>query len=202
MFTCKLKHGNDICPQGGQWMLNLVDFYGGTLLIFALAMFEVVVVFWLYGIENFCWDLEYMTGRKASLYWRLCWTIVSPLFMIFIFAYSMAYFVAPQYGRRNYPSALTAVGWSIFGFGFAMFPVLALAALWLARLARPPSSSSWWQTVKEACTPSSKWGPEDAEQRARWFEFKTMALERRMKMAERAGHSMLKQKLYIICGWY
>lgn len=30
-------------------MLNLVDYFGGTMLIFALAMFEMVALFWIYG---------------------------------------------------------------------------------------------------------------------------------------------------------
>ena len=34
---------------GGQWMLNLVDYFGGTLLIFALALFELGAIFWVYG---------------------------------------------------------------------------------------------------------------------------------------------------------
>lgn len=30
-------------------MLNLVDYFGGTMLIFALAQFEMVAIFWIYG---------------------------------------------------------------------------------------------------------------------------------------------------------
>lgn len=30
-------------------MLNMVDYFGGTLLIFALAMFELAGIFWIYG---------------------------------------------------------------------------------------------------------------------------------------------------------
>jgi solute carrier family 6 (neurotransmitter transporter, glycine) member 5/9 len=34
---------------GGQWVLTLVDHFGGTFLIFALAIVEIVVIFWIYG---------------------------------------------------------------------------------------------------------------------------------------------------------
>lgn len=177
-------------------MLNLVDFYGGTLLIFALAMFEMAAVFWIYGIENFCWDLEYMTGRKASLYWRICWCIVTPVFMIFIFVYSMATFTPLQYSGWDYPDTYTALGWAIFGVGFAMFPVMAVVALVRTR------KTTVWSTVVAACVPSETWGPEDRDHYVRWKLFKATALERRMKQALEGGHGVWKQKLYILLGWY
>lgn len=34
---------------GGQWILNLIDHFGGTLLIFALAMLELTAIFYIYG---------------------------------------------------------------------------------------------------------------------------------------------------------
>ena len=43
--------------QGGQWMLTLVDHFGGTFLVFALAIVEIIAIFWIYGLENICNDL-------------------------------------------------------------------------------------------------------------------------------------------------
>lgn len=33
----------------GQWFVNLIDHFGGTLLIFGLCIFELIGVFWIYG---------------------------------------------------------------------------------------------------------------------------------------------------------
>lgn len=177
-------------------MLTLIDFFGGTLLIFSLAMFEMIAVFWIYGIENFCLDIEYMTGRKSSLYWRICWTIVTPLFMIFIFIYSMAAFVPLKYSGWSYPDGLMALGWAIYGLGFALFPVLFVAALMRYR------RTTMWQTLCAACTPTESWGPEDQEHRERWREFKAVAIEKRKRQAKEAGHSRLRQTVWIVLGWY
>lgn len=38
-----------IAQKGGQWMLNLIDHFGGTLIVFPLAIVEVAAVFWVYG---------------------------------------------------------------------------------------------------------------------------------------------------------
>lgn len=35
--------------QEGQWLLNLVDYFGATFLIFALAIIQNIGVFWIYG---------------------------------------------------------------------------------------------------------------------------------------------------------
>jgi hypothetical protein len=38
--------------QGGQHLLKLVDFYGGGVMIFLLAVLEVVAISWIYGTNN------------------------------------------------------------------------------------------------------------------------------------------------------
>lgn len=35
--------------QGGQYVLELVDYFGGTFLILFCAIVEVITVFWIYG---------------------------------------------------------------------------------------------------------------------------------------------------------
>lgn len=48
---------------------------------------EVAAVQWVYGINNFCRDIEFMLKRKTGLYWKFCWTILIPAMLAFIFAY-------------------------------------------------------------------------------------------------------------------
>jgi hypothetical protein len=38
--------------QGGQHVLSLVDFFGGSFIIFALTTLEVFAVGWIYGKKN------------------------------------------------------------------------------------------------------------------------------------------------------
>lgn len=35
--------------KGGQYILDLVDYFGGTFVIFLFAILEVIVVNWFYG---------------------------------------------------------------------------------------------------------------------------------------------------------
>ncbi|XP_036319929.1 sodium-dependent nutrient amino acid transporter 1 isoform X2 [Rhagoletis pomonella] len=90
---------------GGQWILNLVDFYGGTFVIFGLAILETISISWIYGINNFCDDVEFMTKKQVSLYWRSCWGFFTPLLMIIIFVYSMLSIEPLTYSGKPYPDA-------------------------------------------------------------------------------------------------
>lgn len=84
-------------------MLNLVDHFGGTFLIFVLAIGELVGIMWIYGLENLCNDVEFMIQRRPGWYWRVCWLVITPLFMIFVFIYSMATLKPLEYAGKLYP---------------------------------------------------------------------------------------------------
>lgn len=49
--------------QGGQWMLNLVDHFGGTLLIFTLGILELMGILWFYGIAI---DIKCITATQYN----------------------------------------------------------------------------------------------------------------------------------------
>lgn len=86
-------------------MLNLVDYFGGTFLIFVLAIIELVGIMWIYGCQHLCNDVHFMIDRRPGFFWRLCWMIVTPLFMIFVFIYSMATLEPLLYSKMEYPTS-------------------------------------------------------------------------------------------------
>lgn len=85
-------------------MLNLMDHFGGTLIVFPLAILEVIAVFWVYGLESFCWDIEFMNGKPVGAYWRICWGIITPILMITVFIYSALSIKPLTYSKLNYPT--------------------------------------------------------------------------------------------------
>lgn len=182
------------CP-GGQWMLNLVDHFGGTLIVFPLAIAEVIAIFWVYGLENFCWDIEYMSGKQVSFYWRICWSVVTPVLMIIIFVYSAISIRPLTYSKLNYPGEYIAIGWTIFAFGVLQFPI------WAVYEVMRRSKKSLWTALKDVTKPID-WGPSDLTKRVEWAQFKQDARERRMKEVETCGHSYWKEKLFILLGKY
>lgn len=111
--------------QGGQQMLNLVDFYGVSFIVFILAIGEVVAICWIYGKNNcfiflWCWkwsliviwfigvnrlcrDIEFMINIKTGWYWRICWGILTPVLMITIQIYNFFTYTPLTYKGQSYP---------------------------------------------------------------------------------------------------
>lgn len=94
--------------QGGQWMLNLVDFFGASTIIFILGLFEIIAICWVYGVNRLCRDIDFMISHKPGLYWRLCWGILTPLMMIVILIYTVVSFTPATYKGLAYPEWATS----------------------------------------------------------------------------------------------
>lgn len=91
--------------QGGQFVLQLVDYYAGSFIVFVLATFEVTGIFWVYGLENFLDDVEFMLSRRPSVYWRICWGIITPVLLTAILIYTIAIMKPLEYSGIAYPDS-------------------------------------------------------------------------------------------------
>lgn len=79
-------------------ILELLDYYGATLVTITLAVFELLTFAWIYGVNRVCKDIEFMLGIKTGLFWRVCWGIVTPITVLFILLVSLV-----QYKPQNVP---------------------------------------------------------------------------------------------------
>lgn len=187
---------------GGQWLLTLVDDYGGTLLIFFLAIVELAAVFWIYGLENFCWDVEFMLKRKVSPYWRISWGIVTPLFMITIFIYSMVNYQSPTYGPHKFPSEYIAAGWTIFGFGILQIIIWGIRRFVKNFKRYKYSTLSELEIIKKSFQPNDEWGPKDPYNRTNWIKYKNLSKSKRDLMMQNHNHNWFTHKFFVLFGKY
>ncbi|CAH4032580.1 sodium-dependent nutrient amino acid transporter 1-like [Pieris brassicae] len=159
---------------GGQYILELVDFYGGTFMRLFSAIAETIGVFWIYGLENLTIDIQFMLGRTCSFYWRICWSIITPVLMIVVFFYAMITTERLKFGGTyDYPEAAYIAGNCLQYFGIAMVPIFIIAALWKYR------SKSIVETVKTAFRKKPTYGPVDIQKRKEWQEFRANAKHNR-----------------------
>lgn len=70
--------------QGGVFLVNFLNVYGPGLAILFVVFVEAAGVFWFYGVDRFSADVEMMLGKKPGLFWRICWTYISPVFLLVI----------------------------------------------------------------------------------------------------------------------
>ncbi|XP_026753316.2 sodium-dependent nutrient amino acid transporter 1-like [Galleria mellonella] len=151
---------------GGQYILELVDYYGGTFMRLFAAIAETIGVFWIYGLENLCIDIEFMLGIKTSFYWRICWAIVTPLMMIAVFMYAMVTSEALVFGDDyTYTKSAYIAGNCMQYVGMALIPLFIFIAFWKYR------SINCVETVIKSFRKKSTYGPQETDLRYKWNEF-------------------------------
>ena len=90
--------------QGGQFILQLVDFFGAAFVIFLTSVLEVIGIIWFYGINNFIQDIEFMLDRKIGWYWKICWGGIIPVGLSVILVYSLVVTEPLTYNDQDYPT--------------------------------------------------------------------------------------------------
>ncbi|KAM3964378.1 amino acid transporter-like [Aphomia sociella] len=152
---------------GGQYILELVDYYGGTFMRLFAAITETIGVFWIYGLENLCLDIEFMLGIKTSFYWRICWGIITPAMMIAVFMYALVTTEALVFGDDyTYPTAAYIAGNCMQYVGMALIPIFIIIAFWKYR------SSGGFEIVKTSFRKKPTYGPQEQDLRERWIQFR------------------------------
>lgn len=76
--------------NSGQYWLSLLDRYAGSIPLLIIAFCEMFGIVYVYGIDRFNKDIEFMIGHKPNIFWQVMWRVVSPLIMLVIFLF---YFV-------------------------------------------------------------------------------------------------------------
>lgn len=64
-----------------------------------------ILIFYLSlkGTKRLCQDAEYMLNIKTSIYYRICWSIITPLAMIIILVYTLLTMKPLTYNGLEFP---------------------------------------------------------------------------------------------------
>ncbi|XP_004621422.1 inactive sodium-dependent neutral amino acid transporter B(0)AT3 [Sorex araneus] len=130
--------------QSGSYWLEIFDSYAASLNLLTLALLEVVGVAFVYGLERFCADVAWMTGRQPGLYWRLSWKVVSPLLLLGVlvayvallaqtpptyWAWNPDYEEFPGRQEKSYPGWVQAICVLLSSLPVLCVPAVALTQL-------------------------------------------------------------------------
>ncbi|KAH0540477.1 sodium-dependent nutrient amino acid transporter 1-like [Cotesia glomerata] len=180
--------GSVYCTPGGQFILNLVDYYAASFIVFTFAFFEITGIFWVYGLENILDDIEFMIKKRPSVYWRLCWGVITPVLLGIIFVYSLIDRKPLEYGHILYPDSAYAIGWSLLAFGVLQLPFWMIYAMMTKR------DLGIFKMISSVFKPSDDWGPENPTLYSEWRQFK----ETLRKKKETRTSSHFKQVIYTL----
>jgi len=165
-------------------MLDLVDHYGASFIVYVMAMFECFGLSYVYGLNNFCNDIEFMIGRKTGIYWRVCWGIILPIGLLANLLYYLISEPTFTSGGTPYPTIATVFGWLLTGFAVSMLPIWGIHAIYSRK------ATSFKEKFYEALTPTRHWGPQKPKLRREWQEF------RAQKDAEDAKKTWLRRTFW------
>ncbi|CRK88594.1 CLUMA_CG002360, isoform A [Clunio marinus] len=144
---------------GGQFLVNLFDFYGASFVALVLATIELITVSWIYGVDRFCKDIEFMLRRQTGIYWRLCWKFVTPTIMIGIFCYFIFTWELLTYQDREYSFNMHALGWCVSLIALLQLPIWAVYAMM-----KQPKRKGINRFLK-AFQPNDNWGTVSSDNR-------------------------------------
>ncbi|XP_068186736.1 sodium- and chloride-dependent GABA transporter ine [Antennarius striatus] len=116
--------------QVGIYVFQLMDHYTAIVSIVFLAFFEVVAICWSYGVTRLSHNLEEMTGKRANIFFRVCWLIIAPVLIAVIMVFSVIKFKPARYESYVFPPWAQGVGWVIAMFSIIWIPLGVLHTLW------------------------------------------------------------------------
>ncbi|CAG7825332.1 unnamed protein product [Allacma fusca] len=121
--------------RGGMYTFTFFDTYAaGSSLLFAV-FFEVIVVSWVYGLDQLCKDAEAMIGHAPGIYWRICWKFVSPLLIAVIIVLDLSTVQPLTHDDYKYPN------WAqIFGYVFTFIPITLVPVIALTEFFKYPGN--------------------------------------------------------------
>ncbi|CAG7629218.1 unnamed protein product [Allacma fusca] len=152
---------------GGQFMLELVDHFGANFVIYVMATIEVMGVAWVYGLNNFLRDIEFMLGIRIGFYWKFCWGFFVPVGLSVILFYALATDKRLTYNGWDYPDSAIVCGWMIAAFALSILPICAIQAI------RAGKSWGFKEKFFESLRPTADWGPRKLKTKQDWQAFKS-----------------------------
>ncbi|XP_077446267.1 sodium-dependent neutral amino acid transporter B(0)AT1-like [Stigmatopora argus] len=141
--TCAISFafGLIFATRSGNYWLALFDNLAGSIPLLVIGLCEMVAVIYIYGIDRFNKDIEFMIGHKPNIFWQVTWRVVSPLIMVFILVFYLVTQVTkpltylvwdpesenfPTLDKRPYPPYISIIVFILAGIPSLAIPAVAL----------------------------------------------------------------------------
>ncbi|CAH0390409.1 unnamed protein product [Bemisia tabaci] len=118
VYVCALP----TCTYGGVHLVNLLNVFGPGLAILFIVFVESAGVCWIYGVDRFSNDIKCMLGFRPGLFWRICWSYISPCFLLTIFICSLLSYEDMISGEYVYPNWSIGLGWALTASSIMCIP--------------------------------------------------------------------------------
>ena len=138
----------------GCYILDLMDTYGAGFSVLFIGTCEIISFNWIYGYRNVAKDIKLMLGFQPMWFWKFCWAVVSPAFLIAIFLLSIFTWTEFKYaGVIPYPDWAHDIGKLLILLSAIQVPLWAFLTMITYKIRG--------EKVSHVLKPNSRWGPGD-----------------------------------------
>ncbi|XP_048576904.1 sodium-dependent neutral amino acid transporter B(0)AT3-like isoform X2 [Nematostella vectensis] len=81
--------GFPLVQHSGEYWVQLVDGYCSGIPLLIIALVECIAISYIYGIDRFSDDIQYMTNKPPRFIWKWCWKVISPLAILAVLGMSI-----------------------------------------------------------------------------------------------------------------
>lgn len=75
--------------QSGHYWFQIISNYSASIPLLIIALVQCIALSYIYGMEKFLNDIEYMTNRRPRQIWIICWKFVSPIMIVVVLVFSV-----------------------------------------------------------------------------------------------------------------
>ncbi|XP_064608382.1 sodium- and chloride-dependent taurine transporter-like [Liolophura sinensis] len=118
--------GLSMVTEGGIYVEQLFEWYCAGRIIMLIVALECFVISYVYGINRLQRNLEYMLGFRLIPYFKVCWTVITPLFAGFLFIMDIVLYPEQTYNRKflryHFPGWAIGIGWALASLAIVCIP--------------------------------------------------------------------------------
>lgn len=142
----------------------MLENFVATWPLIIIAFFEVIVICWVYGSDNFLDNVRWMISYYPPIYllWKVVWKFLCPLIFLVILTFVWLEYRPVSYDGVPYPTWAIILGWSISAVPLLLIFVTAIFVFCRAQ----GGPIERWQRL---LCPEDDWGPALAVHRAEYY---------------------------------
>ncbi|KAK7068348.1 hypothetical protein SK128_002873, partial [Halocaridina rubra] len=146
--------GLSMATKGGMYVLQMMDSYSSTFSALMVGMAEVMVVTWVYGVDNFLNDIKIMLGfyPYPRILWKIIWQYLMPLVVLTILVFTWIDLKPASYGDYEFPAWANGVGWLLSFSSVILIPAVAVYKIIREK-------GTFVERVKKLIKPLPEWAP-------------------------------------------
>ncbi len=176
-----------LCFGNGLYVYTLFDSFVANINLLIIGISELVIVSWVYGVDRFRDDIEFMLQTKISVLWKFAWAFVSPLSLFLVLVASLVIYERASldtlFGKYTYPIWCEVLGWVMVIGPFVLVPLTACSKLCCG------DKGTFCERLSQLSKPHASWGPRDVDDWYRDRESRPHLYEKRTHPVDEATDS-------------